>query len=476
MTKAKLKVVLTCHQFFPRHCYGTERYTLELAKSLQRVGHEVLVVTTSRWPEDSSGSGHVEYSFEGVRVIAINIAPQRVFWVKDTYDRPEHADLFHEILLKERPEVVHFCHFCFLGANLIPVARQLQLPIAMTLTDFFAICWKAHLSTLEGHACIGPDPDGMNCLAHAYLYGLSKISKKMVDALLFASSPVPTIWKRLALKAVSGAAARVHPMFRDISLRHLRIRQFFSSVDRFVVATDCMKEAFIRSGYPEERFKKIGFGITQPVIAEKTALKERYEKVSPFVFGFIGQVAANKGIDLLVKAFREVNLPDTELHIYGDLGLEKAMRKIVQRAAESDPRIKCLGTFPGEQIYEKLASIHVLCIPSIWSENSPLVLLNALASKTFVIISDGKGLTEFVDDGVQGLVFSSGSVQGLANAMSQAYQRRSALGHHTRTLPVYAQNPGSYGQQIEEIYYQLLREASGNRNGNREPLVGDCRR
>ena len=47
MIGRKLKILMTIHRFFPRHSGGTQRYTLDLAKSLQNMGHEVVVVTAN---------------------------------------------------------------------------------------------------------------------------------------------------------------------------------------------------------------------------------------------------------------------------------------------------------------------------------------------------------------------------------------------------------------------------------------------
>jgi glycosyltransferase involved in cell wall biosynthesis len=60
----------------------------------------------------------------------------------------------------------------------------------------------------------------------------------------------------------------------------------------------------------------------------------------------------------------------------------------------------------------------ILAIPSTWYENSPLVLLNSLASHTPVIVAGVQGLTEFLDGG-NGWSFSRGSVEELAALLQQ---------------------------------------------------------
>jgi glycosyltransferase involved in cell wall biosynthesis len=64
-----------------------------------------------------------------------------------------------------------------------------------------------------------------------------------------------------------------------------------------------------------------------------------------------------------------------------------------------------------------LDAMDFLVIPSTWYENSPLVLLDALASHIPVIVSDVEGLTEFLELGKNGYAFARGSVDELEKVM-----------------------------------------------------------
>jgi glycosyltransferase involved in cell wall biosynthesis len=75
------------------------------------------------------------------------------------------------------------------------------------------------------------------------------------------------------------------------------------------------------------------------------------------------------------------------------------------------------GTFPTKDMASILSDLDFLVIPSRWYENSPLILLYALASHTPVIVSDVEGLTEFVEEGKNGCVFERGSVSSLERVL-----------------------------------------------------------
>ena len=109
--------------------------------------------------------------------------------------------------------------------------------------------------------------------------------------------------------------------------------------------------------------------------------------------------------------------------------------------AEGYP-VQFRGTFPQSEIDAIFADIDFLVIPSIWYENSPLVLLNSLASHTPVIVSDVAGMTEFVDEGTNGFIFKRGSVDDLERVLQKivkAPEQARALTHtteYTRTTRV----------------------------------------
>ncbi|HFV2180617.1 TPA: glycosyltransferase, partial [Escherichia coli] len=61
-------------------------------------------------------------------------------------------------------------------------------------------------------------------------------------------------------------------------------------------------------------------------------------------------------------------------------------------------------------------------IPSRWYENSPLVLLNSLATHTPVLVSDVEGMTEFLTEGKNGYSFKRGNVNDLTEKLTYILQ------------------------------------------------------
>jgi glycosyltransferase involved in cell wall biosynthesis len=106
--------------------------------------------------------------------------------------------------------------------------------------------------------------------------------------------------------------------------------------------------------------------------------------------------------------------------------------------------VKFKGTFPHEQIGAILRGAHLCVVPSIWYESAPLVLCSALAAGTPVMVSDLGGLTEVVQQGVNGFSFECGAPASLAKLIGTLlddaswFRKRAEPTGNYRTPDVYA--------------------------------------
>ena len=96
-------------------------------------------------------------------------------------------------------------------------------------------------------------------------------------------------------------------------------------------------------------------------------------------------------------------------------------------------------------------------IPSVWYENSPLVLLYALAAHTPVIVSDVPGLTQFVQDGKDGFVFQRGDADSLSAVLNRIIEKpESALGMSVNTR--YDRTTLDMTQSVIQLYESVLHQ------------------
>lgn len=380
-----MNILFVVHQFFPNHYTGSERLVLNLCKQFQRCGHRVKVltygITDTDFNESYNGILINRYYYENVAVISVRheSIPEMInFQIFD----PKMQPFFKEILKEERADIVHVCHPMRLG-SIVPTAHELHIPIILTLTDFWLMCPRGIAITQGGALCKGSET-GKNCLKDCY---------------------VGSYWEE------------------KIETRFKNARVVFSCADAVVSGTWFLKAMFQNKEYRDD-IKIIRFGKDQKNISKKNL--KVYNEQSKITIGYLSSLNAHKGAHLLLDAYRQVNPPNISLKIFGDTGLNSDYFKVLKKIAGDNPGIKFCGKYDYAEMPEILEQIDITAVPSLWWENSPLVLLRSLAHNVPAIVSDLGGLTEIITDGVNGFTFSVGhtdsltkNAQGLANILQK---------------------------------------------------------
>src|SRR5208282_1423619 len=196
----------------------------------------------------------------------------------------------------------------------------------------------------------------------------------------------------------------------DITMRPDILGECYSHYRTVIAPTKFLRDAYVANGL-KVPIHLLPFGVDLPRLPKLLKNSD-----SPVKFGFIGQIAPHKGVDILVDACCLLPGGSAELHVFGP---ENQYPEYVADLKKGSAGFAVFfrGTFPKEKMADVFAELDFLVIPSTWYENSPLVLLNALATHTPVIVSDVEGMTEFVEDGKNGYIFDRGSISDLAKVL-----------------------------------------------------------
>ncbi|MBE0575134.1 MAG: glycosyltransferase family 4 protein [Desulfuromonadales bacterium] len=408
-----MKIALFVHCFFPDHFYGTETYTYSIAKNLQAMGHDPVVVSAVFPGEPKKDTVVSKYEYDGIPVVCIdkNYLPNTR--VKDTYYQPEMRSLLRDMLTEIKPDIIHITHLINHTAVLLEVAESLGIKAVATLTDFFGFCFNNKLEAADGTLCSGPNQQRTNCLA-CYL----KANSKHPGASLLERLAEKASWARplalflnVLIKLPGARKGALAGTVLDITMRPDILETLYKNYKAVIAPTRFLKRAYLQNGLSAPVYD-IRFGVDL-----KRKPKDLRTKGASLKIGYIGQIAAHKGTDILIDAFRQLPRGYAELHIFGPADQDPGyMEQLTLRARGYDVYFR--GTFPKEEIGNVFSELDYFVIPSTWYENSPLVLLDALASHTPVIVSDVEGLTEFVEEGQNGYVFKRGSVSDLLRVLT----------------------------------------------------------
>jgi glycosyltransferase involved in cell wall biosynthesis len=422
-----MKIVLTVHQFLPDYCAGTELIAYYQACELRRRGHHVVIVTGHPGrPGRPPQRDHYQYDGFLIHRFHHSFARQegQTHEFQSEYDHRQVYHWFKDVLCTNRPDIVHCLHLHRLSAAPIDACTEAGIPCLFTATDFWAICPSMRLQLADGSMCRGPERDGLNCIHH--LLRMYR-RKQGVHAAVTVASWLPKWALRCGLGAIQRgwfahcwSAAGV----RAVAARAEHVRQRLSRVDRIIVPSQTMRELLVANGLPAQRVVWIPYGIPVELMQRATD-RGGSGNGQPLRVIYVGQLDEHKGAHVLIQAVRKLpaDVP-LRVTIHGDPNPRPAYAGRLRHLAGGDGRITFAGGFAHSGIGDVLRQADVLVCPSLWYENTPLVIYEALAAGVPVVATDLPGMAEMVKAEVNGLLFPQGDVGQLAAMLQRLAQEQ----------------------------------------------------
>jgi glycosyltransferase involved in cell wall biosynthesis len=381
-----LKVLFVCHSHPAIRPGGAENYALELYEAMRaHEDFEPIFLARMGPPISRVASDH-----HGTALTAVNRDPNQSFLYTQLSDydwlfgrSPDKEMLtgsFADFVLAHEPDVVHFQHTLFVGFDAIRVAKNIlpEVPIVYTLHDLAPICHhKGHMVRTIG------------------------------NELCEQSSP-----------------RRCHECFPRFSpetffMRKRFIQSHLSLVDLFLAPSEFLLERYVDWGIPRAKIRFEEYG-RLPVRTIGSDAKQRPRNR----FGFFGKLTDMKGADVLLEAMATLGSDfEGQLWIHGaslDIQNPVFRQKLEASLEEAGDTVTFVGSYRQEQLATLMENIDWVVVPSIWWENSPLVIQEAFLHGRPVICSDIGGMAEKVTDGVNGLHFRRGDPDQLAKVMRRA--------------------------------------------------------
>jgi len=412
-----MKILLTVHQFFPQFAAGTEILTYSVARELREHGHTVRILTghpgLAELPDEDRCD---EYEFDAFHIYRFHHAytsmAGQTSKIAVGYDNRLAAAYFERILLDFQPDVVHFFHLNRLGTGLIEGAVRAGIPSFMTPTDFWTICPTAQMVYGDGGLCAGPNPLSGNCVKH---FAQSTQGRWMRLLVSYLPTAVADCLVKLSQSGVLSAYPKREEVLAITSRLGVNIARL-NQLSGLVVSNEFMKELLIRYGVSSHLITQTAYGID---IEQNDDIEPRTVLRRPVRIGFIGTLAEHKGCHVLIAAFKALPPGEAVLRIYGNPEELPVYTRRLKQLARHSQAIEFCGTFHNSEIGEVLADLDVLVAPSLWYENTPLVVYSAQAAHCPVLGSDLPGISTVIGNEVNGLLFKAGDASALARQLAR---------------------------------------------------------
>lgn len=392
-----MKILKVIHGYPYRYNAGSEVYSQTLCQELVQQGHEVVVFTRQEnaYQQEYSINWETDPSCSAIKLCLVNMAHG-----KDGYQHSAIDTAFDHLLDRYKPDIVHIGHLNHLSTSLVAKAHLKNLPLVFTLHDFWLMC-----------------PRGQ------FLQGINSKTEDLY----------PVCESQLNEKCARQCYWRYFSRQEDeedvqywtswVGKRMNHIRELASYIDLFIAPSRYLMQRFIDdfSTHPSKIFY-LDYGFHRERLQGRVRQPEK-----DFVLGYIGTHKQAKGIFHLLKAFSQIE-QHTQLKIWGSplQPFTQSLHAYVKTLGhEVERRIFWMGGYRNDDIVKDVFNhVDAIVVPSIWGENSPLVIHEALEAKVPVVTADYGGMKEYIHHEINGLLFQHRDPKSLSIQLNRLVHER----------------------------------------------------
>jgi glycosyltransferase involved in cell wall biosynthesis len=359
-----MRVLLVTDYFYPQSSGGTEKYVHELAQGLRADGVDVIILTIA----ESSGS----YDYDGFEVHTVPPNTDNSKTVIAGISSANNLQSFINKLSELKADVIHF-HTLTTSISIYhyQAAKQTGAKVIFTSHIPGNTCLRGDLMRYGKEICDGKVR--LNTCLSCYLNA---------QGLPRAISPVTAKAMRLLKQPplLSQASA--------IKKDHLeKIKATCSTV---VTLSNWQQDVFLINGFNPGQLTLSRHTFKQISDQQETRASDH------ITIGFAGRVSPEKGLHVLIEAFKQLSTTRFTLLIAAiKAPAENKYLETLLSESNDSPNIKWDYTYTADNIDSFYKQLNILCIPSVCNETGPYVMFESIARHIPVIASNLGGMREW---------------------------------------------------------------------------------
>lgn len=403
---------------------GSVTAFFETVNLLKRKGHEVQVFSMKdQENQEEFPSENFAKHFDFYQKVG--------FWkkiklaIRSIYNFEAQKSL--EKFLKDfQPEVAHIHNiYHYLTPSIFFTLKKHRIPMVLKLSDYKLICPNYKLFN-KGKIC-------QKCQGRKYYHCFLNCCLK----------------KSFAVSFLAMIEAYVHALLAS-----------YQKIDLFLAPSIFMKEKCQEFGISKNRIEILRNTINEKNFIfnkEKDFLEENY-------FLYYGRFSEEKGLEQLIETVWEIKkkqkLKGNKLVLVGNGPMEEFLKsKVIELNLQKE--VKFWGFKKGEELQSIIRKSKFVVLPSIWFDNSPLVISEAQLLEKAVLISDLGGSKELIIKGKTGEIFSFDKkddfIEKLIYMLELSQEKRQAMGKLGRKNILQLNNENDYYQKILAIYQKVIK-------------------
>jgi len=419
-----MNILLANYRYFVSG--GPERYLFNVMDKLETSGHHVVPFSVSHpdnvpspydhhflSPLSKGGAVYFRELKKNPKVVAKLLG--RLFYSFEARQKLSH------LLSRETIDVAYLLHFLrWISPSILDEFRARNIPVVIRVSDYSYLCPQSHFLR-DGDIC-------EHCLEGSF-------------------------WPSVQNRCLHGSLGV--SFLNALSLSFHRHAGMWDKIDAVLCPSRFMLEKMVEGGVPHHKLFHV------PTFVDSAKFTPQYEPGDYFLY--FGRIAYEKGISVLVEAFRRLaahqeNRGGCRLKIVGrsnDGERERLERMIIAQGIKG-------VTFHDEQdlstLHETIRKALCVIVPSVWYDNMPNVVLESYACGKPVIASNLGSLPEIVVEGKTGFLFPPGDPDHLASllrAIAENPALACEMGRRAREDAETIYSPAAHIRRLVGIFNKL---------------------
>lgn len=358
--------ILSLHNSY-REGGGEDVVAMQECELLRAYGHEVVEYRRSN-------------SELGDDPISKMLFAGRAFW-----SHKAQRDI-EDIILRTRPDVAHFHNvFPQISFSGYKACKRHGVPVVQTVHNYRLVCVRGDYFR-NNHIC-------QDCLTW--------------------KSPLPAVLHRCYHRSFAQSAAAASALGA-----HRLLQTWKRFVDVFVALTEFGKQKLIEAGLPAAKI------VVKPhFVHPDPGASDRYRANGYALFA--GRLSPEKRVLSLIEAWKKIK--DLPLMVVGSGPSEVVIKQALGRNLDS--RVHLLGAQPRHILMSLMKNARLLLVPSEWYETFGMVIVEAFAAGIPVFASRLGAMTELIEEGKTGRLFTPGAIEEIRECMGWATQNPLTLAY-----------------------------------------------
>lgn len=380
-----MKIIIIHYRYY--EASGPERYMFNISKLLREKGHQVIPFSLDYALNNKSDySGHFpkpiieEFHVSKDKSVSIK---NKVDIIKNSFYNKQAYSKLDKLIQLEKPDIAFVLQYGNkLSTSIFDACMANKVPVVLRLSDFNLLCAK-NIFYRDGEICT-----------------------KCINNKLFS------------VKHKCVHDSYIQSFVYYLTQKYNELRKFEKQIDAIIAPSNFTINLLNKS----KQFNKTNFYHVPTFvdsIFSKQEIIKRYDLKEGLKICYFGRIAEDKGIDVLIKAIKELNARQLKitLDIYGDDNSEYANQlKGLVKSLEIK-NIHFMGFVSGNEVDNTFKNYHFSVIPSKWYDNMPNSLIESCINGVPVIVSKIGSLDEIIEDNINGFTFESSNSKSLAHKL-----------------------------------------------------------